>query len=83
MSLLILALTAALVAVAPAVGSSGGPTAVAAKKKKYKRALWKCAPKRYHLSVTDTVGPGSQSAGFARKTGGRRSISPATEGTSA
>jgi hypothetical protein len=40
MSLLILALTAALVAVAPAVGSSGGPTAVAAKKKKYKKALW-------------------------------------------
>ena len=27
-----------------------GSTAVAAKKKKCKRALWKCAPKRYHLS---------------------------------
>jgi hypothetical protein len=50
-------------ATSPASGSSGGPTAVAAKKK-CKKALWKCAPKRYHLSATDAVGPGPQSSGF-------------------
>ena len=45
-------------------GSSNGQIAVAAKKKKCKKALWKCAPKRYHLSATDNVGPGPQSSGF-------------------
>jgi hypothetical protein len=55
---------AGLVAVAPVAGSTGAPTAVEAKKKKCKKALWKCAPKRYHLSATDTVGPGPQSSGF-------------------
>lgn len=44
-------------------GSAGGPIAVAAKKK-CKGPLWRCAPRRYHLSATDTVGPGPQSAGF-------------------
>lgn len=43
--------------------ASDAPTAVASKKK-CKGSLWKCAPKRYHLSATDTVGPGPQSAGF-------------------
>jgi hypothetical protein len=42
--------------------SDGGPTAVASKK--CKKALWKCAPKRYDLSASDTVGPGPQSSGF-------------------
>jgi hypothetical protein len=60
----VIALAAGLLAVGPVAGSSGSPTAVASKKK-CKKALWKCAPKRYHLSATDTVGPGSQSAGFA------------------
>jgi hypothetical protein len=41
-------------------GSAGGPDAASAKKKKCKKALWKCAPKGYHLSATDTVGPGPQ-----------------------
>ena len=45
-------------------GSSDGQIAVAAKKKKCKKALWKCAPKRYHLSATDNVGPGPQSSGL-------------------
>jgi hypothetical protein len=54
---------ASLGAAGPVAGSSGDPTA-AASKKKCKKALWKCAPKRYHLSATDTIGPGSQSAGF-------------------
>jgi hypothetical protein len=53
-----------LLALAPAAGWSEGPTAVAAKKKKCKKPLWRCAPKRYHLSATDTVGPGPQSSGF-------------------
>lgn len=64
MAVLVGALLAGLVAVAPVAASTGAPTAVAAKKKKCKKALWKCAPKRYHLSATDTVGPGPQSSGF-------------------
>jgi hypothetical protein len=64
MAVLVGALVAGLVAVAPVAASTGAPTAVAAKKKKCKKALWKCAPKRYHLSATDTVGPGPQSSGF-------------------
>ena len=60
------ALTALLVGIGAGgafAGSSAAPTAVAAKKK-CKKPLWKCAPKRYHLSVTDTVGPEPQSAGL-------------------
>src|SRR3954451_7075245 len=44
--------------------SSDGPIADAAKKKKCKKALWKCAPKRYHLSVADNIGPGAESPGY-------------------
>jgi hypothetical protein len=40
-------------------GSAGGPIAVAAKKK-CKGPLWRCAPRRYHLSATDSVRPGPQ-----------------------
>jgi hypothetical protein len=60
----LIALLAGLVIVAPVSGASDGSTAVAAKKKKCKKPLWKCAPKRYHLSATDTVGPGPQSSGL-------------------
>jgi hypothetical protein len=60
-----LGLAIGLVAAGPVTGSAGEPTAVASKKKKCKKALHKCAPKRYHLSVTDTVGPGPQSPGLA------------------
>jgi hypothetical protein len=60
----IAALTVALLVLTPATQAGAGSTAVAAKKKKCKKALWKCAPKRYHLSATDTVGPGPQSSGF-------------------
>lgn len=60
-----LALVMSLAGVGTVAGSSGAPTAVAAKKKCQKANLHKCAPKRYHLSVTDTVGPGPQSPGFA------------------
>jgi hypothetical protein len=60
----LLALATGLGVVGAATGSSGDPTAMASKKKKCKKALWKCAPKRYHLSATDSVGPGSQSSGF-------------------
>jgi hypothetical protein len=60
----VLALTAALVAGGPVTGSSGDPSAVAAKKKKCKKALWKCAPKRYHLSAIDDIGPGPDSPGL-------------------
>jgi hypothetical protein len=59
----LIALLAGLVSGVPVSGASDEPTAVAAKKK-CKKPLWKCAPKRYHLSATDTVGPGPQSAGF-------------------
>jgi hypothetical protein len=45
--------------------TSGGPTASAAKKK-CKKSPHKCAPKRYHLSATNTVGPGPQSPGFVQ-----------------
>lgn len=58
-------LALALVAVPAAAGSSDGPGATAAKrKKKCKKPLWRCAPKRYHLTATDSVGPGPQSAGL-------------------
>lgn len=50
-------------ATASSPASAGDPTAFASKKK-CKKDLSKCAPKRYHLSATDTVGPGPQSAGF-------------------
>jgi hypothetical protein len=44
-------------------GSNGGPTGAAAKKKKKcKKALWKCAPEHYHLSVTGHRGPQTYSA---------------------
>jgi hypothetical protein len=60
----LVALLVGLVALAPPAGASDGPTAVTTKKKKCKKPLWKCAPKRYHLSATDNVGPGPQSSGF-------------------
>jgi hypothetical protein len=56
-------LTLCLGTTSPVSASSGAPTAVASKKK-CDGPLWKCAPKRYHLSATDTVGPGPQSAGI-------------------
>jgi hypothetical protein len=59
--LLPLSLTIALALMAPVASSSGEPTAVSAKKK-CKKALWKCAPKRYHLSVTGRSGPQTYSA---------------------
>jgi hypothetical protein len=60
----LMTLLAGLVVAAPVTGASDEPTAVATKKKKCKKPLWKCAPKRYHLSATDNVGPGPQSAGL-------------------
>jgi hypothetical protein len=60
----LVALLVGLIALAPAAGASDGPAAVTAKKKKCKKPLWRCAPKRYHLSATDNVGPGSLSPGF-------------------
>jgi hypothetical protein len=54
-----IALTLALVA--PVASSSGEPTAVTAKKK-CKKALWKCAPEKYHLSVSGHTGPQTYSA---------------------
>ena len=55
-----------LLAVALPVASSGAdpakPVAVAAKKKKCKKAVWKCAPERYQLSVTGHTGPQTYSA---------------------
>ena len=56
----LIALLGGIVAVAPVAGASEGPTAVMAKKKKCKKPLWRCAPRRYHLSATDTVTPGPQ-----------------------
>ena len=56
----LIALLAGLVTGAPVSGASDEPTAFAAKKKKCKKPLWKCAPKRYHLSATDAVVPGPQ-----------------------
>ncbi len=35
--------------------ASGEATAVASKKKKCKKAAWKCAPKRYHLSASGVI----------------------------
>ena len=55
----LVSLLVGLVALAPAAGASHGPTAVTAKKK-CKGPLWRCAPRRYHLSATDTVTPGPQ-----------------------
>jgi hypothetical protein len=46
------------------VAASGGEAIAVASKKKCKGPLWKCAPRRYHLSATDSVGPGPQSSGF-------------------
>ena len=44
-------------------GSNGEPTGAASKKKKKcKKALWKCAPEHYHLSVTGHRGPQTYSA---------------------
>jgi hypothetical protein len=34
---------------------SGGPTGVVSKKKKCKKALWRCAPRRYNLFVSGVV----------------------------
>jgi hypothetical protein len=56
----VLALLGGLVALAPVAASGAASTAVAAKNKKCKKPLWKCAPKRYHLSATDNVTPGPQ-----------------------
>jgi hypothetical protein len=52
----LLATAAGLGTAATATGSTDGPIAVAAKK--CNKPLWKCAPKRYHLSARDKVGPG-------------------------
>ena len=49
-----------LLTAAPVAGSSATPTAVPAKKKKCKGPLWKCAPKRYHLSAADAITPGPE-----------------------
>src|SRR5215470_4013621 len=63
--LVIAVLMVGLLALAPAVDAIAGSNAVASKKKKKcKKALWKCAPKRYHLSVTDDIGPGPESPGL-------------------
>jgi hypothetical protein len=59
----VIVLTAGIVAAGTVSASSGDPIA-ATSKSKCKKKLWKCAPKRYHLSATDTVGPGPQSAPF-------------------
>jgi hypothetical protein len=56
-------LLVAMVGVVPTAGASDSATAITAKKK-CKKPLWKCAPKRYHLSAADNVGPGPQSLGF-------------------
>ena len=64
--LLIAVIAAGLLVLAPVTGAIAGPGAVASKKKKKKckGALWKCAPKRYHLSVRDDIGPGLESPGL-------------------
>jgi hypothetical protein len=54
------ALVLGLMPASGAGGADGGPTAVASKKR-CKGSLWKCAPKRYHLSVTDSVRSGPAS----------------------
>lgn len=77
---------------APVAATSGQPVAVAAKKK-CKKALWKCAPRNYHLSVSGHTGPQTYSAevdleknrsNFARveysQKGGRITLSTAYEG---
>jgi hypothetical protein len=62
--LVIAALTLGLLVLAPATEAIARSTAVMSKKKKCKKALWKCAPKRYHLSATDDIGPGPESPGL-------------------
>jgi hypothetical protein len=49
---------------APAIGSSGDPTAVASKSKCKKKARWKCAAKRFHLSADGFYGYNSGSQTF-------------------
>jgi hypothetical protein len=49
----LVALAAGLLAVDPVASSSSGPAAVASKTK-CKKARWKCAPKRYHLTASGT-----------------------------
>jgi hypothetical protein len=56
---MIVALSAGLVAAGGASASNDGPTAVTSKG--CKGSLWKCAPKRYHLSATDAVRSGPAS----------------------
>lgn len=60
----LIVLTLCLGTTSPVSASSDAPTAVASKKSCKGEDRWKCAPKRYHLSATDTVGPGPQSSGF-------------------
>ena len=63
--LLIGALALGLLILAPATEAIAGSSAVASKKKKKcKKALWRCAPKRYQLSVKDDIGPGLESPGL-------------------
>lgn len=63
--LVIAALTLGFLVLAPATDAIAGSDAVASKKKKKcKKALWKCAPKHYHLSVRDDIGPGLESPGL-------------------
>ena len=63
--LVIAVLTAGLLVLAPATDAIAGSSAVASKKKKKcKKALWKCAPKRYHLTVKDDIRPGLESPGL-------------------
>src|SRR5690349_15559996 len=62
----LLALAVGAAALPPGAGASDsdGPAAFTAKKKKCKKPLWRCAPKRYHLSATDDIGPGPESPGL-------------------
>jgi hypothetical protein len=60
----LVALLTGLLAGVPVGSARDEPTALTDKKRKCKKPLWKCAPKRYHLSATDNVGPGPQSSGL-------------------
>jgi hypothetical protein len=64
--LVVAAITMGLLVLAPATQAKDDSSAVPSKKKKKKckKTLWKCAPKRYHLSVKDDIGPGLESPGF-------------------
>jgi hypothetical protein len=62
--LVIALLALGLLVLAPVAEGIAGSTAAASKKKKCKKALWRCAPKRYHLTARDDVGPGSESPGL-------------------